>query len=147
PLVPGTVFLAAVTASDPQEYLFYDGVHPTSKAHELIGELAVAGVDNALQARGSEAPSAGNFTSTATATSLRQMLDLPNALQDQQAGSIGVPVNAGGTAAGSFRALAARLGEPGDAVPNHTADVAGSIQPTTRIPTVAGGNELFTWDG
>jgi phospholipase/lecithinase/hemolysin len=33
PLVPGTVFLAAVTASDPQDYLFYDGVHPTSKAH------------------------------------------------------------------------------------------------------------------
>jgi phospholipase/lecithinase/hemolysin len=48
PLVPGTVFLAAVTASDPQDYLFYDGVHPTSKAHQFIGMEAAAEVLNAL---------------------------------------------------------------------------------------------------
>src|SRR5262249_43817679 len=34
PLVPGSIFLSAVTAADPQDYLFFDGVHPTSKGHQ-----------------------------------------------------------------------------------------------------------------
>jgi phospholipase/lecithinase/hemolysin len=48
PLVPGSIFLSAVTAADPQDYLFFDGVHPTSKGHQLIGLEAAATVYDAL---------------------------------------------------------------------------------------------------
>jgi len=48
PLVPGTVFLAGITATDPQDYLFFDGVHPTSKTHQILGMQAAAAVFDAL---------------------------------------------------------------------------------------------------
>jgi hypothetical protein len=51
PLVPGSPFLAAVTATDPLDYLFYDGIHPTSKGHQLVGLEAAAGVYDALHVR------------------------------------------------------------------------------------------------
>jgi hypothetical protein len=51
PLVPGSPFLAAVTATDPQDYLFYDGIHPTSKGHQLVGLEAAAAVYDALHVR------------------------------------------------------------------------------------------------
>jgi hypothetical protein len=48
PLVPGSVFLASVTATDPQDYLFYDGAHPTSKTHQIIGIEATLELYGAL---------------------------------------------------------------------------------------------------
>jgi outer membrane lipase/esterase len=48
PLVPGSVFLASVTATDPQDYLFYDGAHPTSKTHQIIGIEATLELYDAL---------------------------------------------------------------------------------------------------
>ena len=44
PLQPGSVFLAAVTAPNAQNYLFFDGVHPTSKASQLLGLETAAAV-------------------------------------------------------------------------------------------------------
>jgi phospholipase/lecithinase/hemolysin len=73
PLVPGSVFLAAVTANDPQDYLFYDGVHPTSKSHELIGMEAAAEVLNALPVHQLVASSAENVDPAASDLIVRRV--------------------------------------------------------------------------
>ncbi len=70
-----------VTAADPQNYLFFDGIHPTTKAHELLGTRAAAAEYAAL----------GVHTVTVTDTtdrldplsgsiSLREAIDLTDAL-------------------------------------------------------------------
>jgi phospholipase/lecithinase/hemolysin len=85
PLVPGTVFLAAITASDPQDYLFFDGVHPTSKAHQLVGVEAAAGVYDALGVHHLVVTSSADTVDpTASGLSLREMVNLSNAMAGQQ---------------------------------------------------------------
>jgi phospholipase/lecithinase/hemolysin len=129
PLVPGSPFLATVTASDPQDYLFYDGVHPTSKAHVLVGMEAAAEMLNALP--------------------IHHLID-----SREQVGALGAPANVGTTAADSFGNLASGLGSMGPLVVagRHSASsdyfdrVAGFIKPSTRIAAIAAGDELSAWD-
>jgi phospholipase/lecithinase/hemolysin len=123
PLVPGSVFLAAVTATDPQDYLFYDGVHPTSKAHQLLGMQAAAELLNALPGH--------------------HLL-----IGSQQIGA-----NVAGKAGDSSANAATMLGSKGTllvagadyTVLNDSDTVAGLIKPRTSI-AIVGGDELFAWD-
>ncbi len=85
PLVPGTVFLAAVTATGPQDYLFLDGVHPTSKGHQLIGVKIAAAVYDALGVHHLVVTStADSVDPTASGLSLRELVNLSNAMNGQQ---------------------------------------------------------------
>jgi phospholipase/lecithinase/hemolysin len=85
PLVPGGVFLQAVTANDPQDYLFFDGVHPTSKAHQLVGLEAAAGVYDALGVNHLVVTNtADTVDPTASGLSLRELVNLSNAMAGQQ---------------------------------------------------------------
>jgi phospholipase/lecithinase/hemolysin len=130
PLVPGMVFLAGVTASDPQDYLFYDGVHPTSKTHQLLGMEAAMEVLNALP--------------------VDQLL-----VGRQQLGASGLPANGGGTAGNSFGNVGIGPGSAGtllvagadNAGSSYFDTVVGLINPWTHIPaTIAGDNELLAWN-
>jgi outer membrane lipase/esterase len=56
PLVPGSEFISAVTATDPKDYLFYDGAHPTSKTHYIVGLEAAAATYAALLVRHEDPP-------------------------------------------------------------------------------------------
>jgi hypothetical protein len=85
PQVPEGIFLAKVTATDPKDYLFFDGVHPTSKAHQLIGLGAAAGAYDALGAHHLVVTStADTVDPTASGLSLREMVNLSNAMHGQQ---------------------------------------------------------------
>jgi phospholipase/lecithinase/hemolysin len=85
PLVPGSPFLAAVTATAPQDYLFFDGIHPTSKAHQLVGVEAAAGVYDALGVHNLVVTStADSVDPTASGLSLREMVNLSNAMDGRQ---------------------------------------------------------------
>jgi phospholipase/lecithinase/hemolysin len=85
PLLPGSEFLAAVTATDPQDYLFYDGAHPTSKTHQLVGVEAAAAVYDALGVHRLVVTStADTIDPTAKGLSLRAMVNLSNAMHGQQ---------------------------------------------------------------
>jgi phospholipase/lecithinase/hemolysin len=86
PLVPGNVFLSAITATNPQNYLFFDGVHPTSKTQQLIGLTAAAEVYDALDVHHLVVTStADSVDPTAPGLSLREMVNLSNAMNGQQA--------------------------------------------------------------
>jgi outer membrane lipase/esterase len=85
PLIPGSEFLSAVTATDPQDYLFYDGVHPTSKTHQILGLEAAAAVHDALGVHHLVVTStADTVDPLASGLSLREMVDLSNAMAGQQ---------------------------------------------------------------
>jgi phospholipase/lecithinase/hemolysin len=85
PMSPGSFLLASVTATDPQDYLWYDGVHPTSKAHQLTGLEAAAGVYDALGVHHLVVTStADTVDPTASGLSLREMVNLSNAMVGQQ---------------------------------------------------------------
>jgi phospholipase/lecithinase/hemolysin len=85
PLVPGSVFLSSITATDPQDYLFFDGVHPTSKASQLIGLEAAASVFDALNVHHLVVTSTADTIKPLTpGLSLREALNLSNAMTGQQ---------------------------------------------------------------
>jgi hypothetical protein len=85
PLVSGSVLLSAVTATDPQDYLFFDGAHPTSKAHQLAGLEAAAGMYDALGIHQLVVTStADSVDPFASGLSLREMVNLSNAMHGQQ---------------------------------------------------------------
>jgi hypothetical protein len=74
-----------VTATDPQDYLFFDGVHPTSKAHQLAGLEAAAGMNDALGIHQLVVTStADTVDPTASGLSLRELVNLSNAMNGQQ---------------------------------------------------------------
>jgi len=81
PLVPGSVFLTSVTATNSQNYLFFDGVHPTSKAHQLVGLEGAAGVYAALGIHDLVVTSTTDTVDPmASGLSLREMVNLANDL-------------------------------------------------------------------
>jgi outer membrane lipase/esterase len=82
---PNSVFIKDVTATDSQDYLFFDGVHPTSKTQQIIGLQAAAGVYDALNVHHLVVTStADTVDPTATGLSLREMLNLSNAMTGEQ---------------------------------------------------------------
>jgi phospholipase/lecithinase/hemolysin len=81
PLAPGSVLLTSVTASNAQNYLFFDGVHPTSKASELLGLQAAASFDAALGINHLVvASTADTVDPLASGLSLREQVNLANNL-------------------------------------------------------------------
>jgi outer membrane lipase/esterase len=95
-LAPGTsVLIKDVTAKDPKNYLFFDGAHPTSKTHQIIGLRAAADVYTALHVHDLVVTStADTVDPTAAGLSLREMVDLANAMPSSQ--TITFALGAGG---------------------------------------------------
>jgi hypothetical protein len=84
-LVPGGFLLTDVTATDPQDYLFYDGAHPTSKTHQLMGLEAAAEVYDALNVHHLVVTStADTVDPLASGLSLREAINLSNAMHGRQ---------------------------------------------------------------
>ena len=81
PLIPESAFLSSVTATCSQNYLFFDGVHPTTKGHQLVGLEAAADVDAALGIHNLVVTStADTVNPLATGLSLREEVNLADAL-------------------------------------------------------------------
>jgi phospholipase/lecithinase/hemolysin len=89
PLIPGTFFLNNPTPEDlqkAQSYFFFDGVHPTSKGHQLFGLATAAAVYDALGVHDLVVTStADTVDPTASGLSLREMVNLSNMMHGQQA--------------------------------------------------------------
>jgi lysophospholipase L1-like esterase len=82
---PDSVFISAVTEPDASTHLFFDGVHPTSKAQQIFGLEAAAGVYAALGINNLVVTStADTVDPLASGLSLREMLNLANALPGRQ---------------------------------------------------------------
>jgi outer membrane lipase/esterase len=77
--------ITAITAPDYRDYLFFDGVHPTAKAHRLIGVQATGELFDALDVHDLVVTgTADTVDPAASTTSLREMLDLSNAMTGHQ---------------------------------------------------------------
>jgi phospholipase/lecithinase/hemolysin len=37
----------SITCGNPEEFLFWDGIHPTTAAHRILGEAAVSAIQEA----------------------------------------------------------------------------------------------------
>jgi outer membrane lipase/esterase len=82
---PSSVFIKDVTATNAANYLFFDGVHPTSKAQQMVGLQAAAGVYSALGINNLIVTStADSVDPTAGGLSLREMLNLANIMPGGQ---------------------------------------------------------------
>jgi phospholipase/lecithinase/hemolysin len=99
PLIPGVAEISAITAPNYQNYLFFDGVHPSAKAHQLIGQLATVDLFNAGLTHAANLP-----TGVSVAGSDLYIVegDSPGSIQITPDGSSGlevngIPVNSGGT--------------------------------------------------
>jgi phospholipase/lecithinase/hemolysin len=132
PLVPGSVFLAAVTATDPQDYLFFDGVHPTSRAHKLLGMEAAAAVLEALRVH---------------QLSPVEMLIFSNVMNGQRAPNAGLPVNVGVTASGSSASVALGPGSTGTgkAATRASDTLVQIIPPKSGNQKITAVDQLFAW--
>jgi phospholipase/lecithinase/hemolysin len=73
--------LTAVTAADPKDYLFFDSVHPGTKAHQIIGLKAAAAVYAALGIKEIDVTNASDSVNPLDGgLSLREALNLANAM-------------------------------------------------------------------
>jgi len=45
--VLSTCLVGAQSCANPNQYLFWDGIHPTTTAHQIIGNAAYAALENA----------------------------------------------------------------------------------------------------
>ncbi len=84
--LPGSALLTSTpTVSDPQHYLFFDGVHPTSKGQQLIGVHAAADVESALGINAHVVTSTADIVDPMmSGLSLRELVNLTNLMPGQQ---------------------------------------------------------------